>query len=239
MSPAMQARIVRLLGLGACIVAIFVALIVAQRFAPVPEVPDARAPAIPAAPQPASVAESPVGAPAVPERTVRDVTPSGVSRVFMPPAVPAKRKAPASMQITHAGVKPDGAIVGEGGAVRLYGVTFPEPKQICRGASGESWPCGRRAYITLHNRIAAETVSCEPRAGAERAPEGATADPPAADCYVGSLNLAEWMLAQGLARLAAQVADDALIAAEAGARKARIGLWADPADPAPMSAQRQ
>ena len=113
---------------------------------------------------------------------------------------PARRKpAAASIRITQAGVKPDGEIVGEGGTVRLYGVAFPDPKQDLHAASGESWPCGRRAYITLHNRIAAETVSCEPRA---------TTEPAHADCHVGDANLAEWMLAEGLARLAADVPDE-------------------------------
>ena len=114
--------------------------------------------------------------------------------------------------------------------MRLYGVAFPEPKRVCKTASGESWPCGRRAYITLHNRIAAETVGCEPRADA---------DPPAADCFIGDVNLAAWVLGQGLARLAAGVSDEALVAAEAAARKARLGLWDETGEAAPVSARRQ
>jgi len=224
----LRALVVRLLVVVACIAGISGALIVAHRYAAAPTVTDARAPTTTRAEAPAA-ADKPVASAEEP-RSVRDVTPGGIARIFMTPAPPSKRKAAASMRITQAGVKPDGAIVGEGGSVRLYGVAFPEAKRVCKTAAGESWPCGRRAYITLHNRIAAETVSCEPRADA---------DPPAADCFIGDLNLAAWILGQGLARLAADVSDEALVAAEAAARKARLGLWDEPGEAAPVSARRQ
>jgi endonuclease YncB( thermonuclease family) len=218
-----RARAVGLLAVVACIAAISALLIAAQRFAAVSGVTEAQAPAIP------SPADAPVTTAQEPPRPVRDVTPDSVARVYMPPPAPTRRKPATSIRITQAGVKPDGSIVGDGGTVRLYGVAFPDPKRICRAASGENWPCGRRAYITLHNRIAAETVTCEPRAAA---------DPPAADCFVGNVNLAAWLLGQGLARLASDVADESLVAAEAGARKAKLGLWEDSGEAAPVSAHR-
>ena len=230
---AMYARAVRLLIVAACIVGVWLALIAAKHFAAAPHVAGTPAPAITPVVEGPPVAERPIDASAAPEpsRPVRDVTPGGVARVFMPPSAPAKRRPAASIRITDAGVKPDGSIVGDGGTVRLYGIAFPEPKRICRTASGASWPCGRRAYIALHNRIAAETVSCEPRA---------SADPPAADCYVGDVNLAAWMLGQGLARLAPDVADATLVAAQDGARTSKRGLWEDPGEAAaPMSARQQ
>jgi endonuclease YncB( thermonuclease family) len=227
----LRALVVRLLVVMGCIAVISSVLIAAHRYAAVPTVTDARAPTTTRADAPAA-AETSADTPANTDepRAVRDVTPSGIARIFMTPGPPTKRKAVASLHITQAGVKPDGSIVGEGGTVRLYGVAFPEAKQVCKTAAGESWPCGRRAYITLHNRIAAETVSCEPRVDA---------DPPAADCFVGDLNLAAWILGQGLARLAADVTDDTLVAAEAGARKAKVGLWDEPGEAPPVSARRQ
>jgi endonuclease YncB( thermonuclease family) len=228
---AIRALAVRLLVVVACVAGISSALMVAHRYAAAPVVPDARAPGAPHAAAPSTIPKPlETQASADEPRTVRDVTPGGIARIFMTPAPPAKRRAAASIRITEAGVKPDGSIVGEGGNVRLYGVAFPEPRRVCKTAAGESWPCGRRAYITLHNRIAAETVSCEPRADA---------DPPAADCFVGNLNLAAWMLGQGLARLAADVSDEGLVAAEAAARKAKLGLWDEPGEAAPVSARRQ
>lgn len=183
-----RARAVRLLAVAACIAAISAALIAAQRFAAVSRVAPAPATSPPAeATASATSADTPVTATPEPPRPVRDVTPGSVARVYMPPPSAATRRKPAtSIRITQAGVRPDGSIVGDGGAVRLYGVAFLDPKRVCRTASGESWPCGRRAYISLHNKVAAETVNCEPR----------TSDPPAADCFVGDVNLAAWLLAQ-------------------------------------------
>ena len=199
----MHAGILRLIGIGACVVGIWLALIAVKRFAATPSVTEAQAPATTSAAAVPSASESPVDAPvtAVPEppRPVRDVTPGSVARVFMPPPAPARRKPSTSVRIAQPGVKPDGSITGDGGSVRLYGVSFPEPKKVCQAASGESWPCGRRAYITLHNRIADQTVNCEPRA---------SADPPAADCFVDDVNLSAWLIGQGLARLAANVTDE-------------------------------
>jgi endonuclease YncB( thermonuclease family) len=232
--PATHARTARLLIVAACIVGVWLALLAARHFAGVPDAAQTRAPAIPPLAEAPPMSEKPVDAAAAaapePPRAVRDVTPGGVARVYMSPPAPAKGKRATSIRITQAGVKPDGTIAGDGGTVRLYGVSFPEAKKVCQAASGESWPCGRRAYIALHNRIAAETVNCEPRV---------SADPPAADCFVGDVNLAAWMLGQGLARLASDVADQNLVAAEDGAKKAKLGLWQDPGEAAaPMSARR-
>jgi endonuclease YncB( thermonuclease family) len=227
----MYAHIIRMLVVAACIVGIWLALVAVRHFAGAPD--GAQTQAVPPAAEAPSVPEKPAAAAAAPEpsRTVRDVTPGSVARVFMPPPAPAKRRPATSIRIAYAGVKPDGTIAGDGGTVRLYGVSFPEPKKVCQAASGESWPCGRRAYIALHNRIAAETVNCEPRP---------STDPPAADCFVADVNLAAWTLGQGLARLAPDVTDESLVAAEAGARRAKLGLWADPRETAPSaSAQSQ
>jgi len=226
----MHARTVRLLMVAACIVGIWLALIAVKRYAADPNVTEAQAPSAAQVPSP-----EPAAAPGTtaqePPRPVRDVTPGSVARVFMPPPAPGKRKPATSIRIAQPGVKPDGSITGDGGSVRLYGVSFPEPKKVCQAASGESWPCGRRAYITLHNKIAAQTVHCEPRA---------SADPPAADCFIGDVNLAAWLIGQGLARLAADVTDAHLIASEAGAKRASLGLWADPREAAPSgSAQKR
>jgi len=44
---------------------------------------------------------------------------------------------------------------------------------------------------------------------------------------VDEVNLAVWLLSEGLVSLAAEVADKELMAAEATTRKARLGLWSD------------
>jgi endonuclease YncB( thermonuclease family) len=200
-------------------------------------------------PDRAATAASEPGVPSTSEaeqRPVRDVTPQGVLRVYMDPAAtPGKRTPTTSMRIEHAGVTPGGAIAAEDRTVRLHGVAFLEPRKICTDAAGEKWACGRRAYIALHNKIAAQTVHCEPRQAAEPRvaaeslqPTEPPPNPPAADCFIGDVNLAAWLLAQGLARLQPDVTDKELVAAEASARTARLGLWSDPGEaPAAASAQ--
>ena len=165
-----------------------------------------------------------------PQRSVRDVTPPGMARVFMPPpAAPTTARA-TSIQITRAGVMPDGTISGDGGTVRLYGVAFPDMMKICAIASGERWACGRRATIALHNKLVDQTVNCAPRA---------PTDPPAADCFVGEVNLAAWLISQGLVRLVPDVTDRDLLAAQDGARRSRLGLWLDVGEAAaPAASQR-
>ncbi len=165
------------------------------------------------------------------DRSVRDVTPQGVSRVFMPPPAPGSKRGPtaAAIRISQAGVALNGEIRGEGGTVRLYGIAFPDAKRICTTEAGERWACGRRAYIALHNRIAFEEVGCEPRT---------TTEPPQAECHVGDANLAAWLLAEGLAQLAPEITDNDLVAAEAAAKNAKRGLWSDSGAAAAPSAQR-
>jgi endonuclease YncB( thermonuclease family) len=175
----------------------------------------------------------PDGQPAVEphHRPVRDVTPQGVSRVFMPPSALGNRRVPSAsaIRISQAGATPSGEIRGEGGTVRLYGVAFPEGKKICTTSTGERWACGRRAFIALHNRMLGEEVSCEPKTAAA---------PPIAECYVGDVNLAAWLLAEGLAYLAPDITGKELVTAEASAKSAKRGLWSDSGETAATSAQR-
>src|SRR5262245_61052658 len=64
------------------------------------------------------------------ERSVRDVTPQGIARVFEAHGTKTQRstRAARSVQITNASVVPDGSIVGNNQAVRLYGIDFPDVK---------------------------------------------------------------------------------------------------------------
>jgi endonuclease YncB( thermonuclease family) len=166
-----------------------------------------------------------------PAPVVRDVTPDGVARVYAPAQATAPRGSSRPIRIARAAVTPKGAITGDGTTVQLYGVVFPETNKICSTASGERWPCGRRAYIGLHNKVIGQPVSCAPRGGG---------DPQAGDCFLGEVNLAAWLLSQGLTRLAPDIQDKDLLSAEAAARKAKLGLWADAGEAKPgPAAQRR
>jgi endonuclease YncB( thermonuclease family) len=232
----LRSRLTRRLVGGALIAVVAVALIrhftaapaVQQEVAAAPSAApgDAKAPARGAVTAPANIVpETNAALPSQP--LVRDVTPEGFARVYGLPQSDTQRRPSRSIQIANAAVTPSGAITGDGKTVHLYGVMFPDAKRICATASGERWPCGRRAYIALHNKVIGQAVSCAPRAAT---------DPPAADCFLGEVNLAAWLLGQGLTRLMPDVTDKELIAAEAAGRRAKAGLWLDPTEAAPASA---
>jgi endonuclease YncB( thermonuclease family) len=158
------------------------------------------------------------------ERTVRDVTPPGVVRVYrsesaIPEAVDPLPEG--AKRIAGALVRRDGAIIGEGASFRLYGVAALNPDRICQGALGERWACGRRAYIAFYNRVKEQDVACK----IMEAPAGA------ATCWADKVELSAWLLGNGLAELAPGVTEPRLRAAEEAARKAKLGIWSDrPAD---------
>ena len=83
-------------------------------------------------------------------------------------------------------------------------------------------------------QVASADVNCEPRSPAD--PPAATA-PPAAECFVGDVNLAAWLIAEGLVQLAPDVTDKELVAADASARNAMRGLWSDSGEAPAISAQ--
>ncbi len=148
---------------------------------------------------------------------VRDVTPSGMTRAYLTNAE-VKSKPKTSIHIERATIKANAMIAGNGGSVRLYGIALPPSHEICDSANGVRWPCGRRAYISFYNKVNAETLDCEPRPDT---------NPPAADCYVGDVHVARWMLSEGLGRLVAGVTDVELRRAETEARNSQAGIWAD------------
>jgi endonuclease YncB( thermonuclease family) len=215
-------RLMRWLVGGTLIAVAAVALI--RHFTAAPAVQQ-RVTAAPSA-APANLVPETNGAPRS-QPLVRDVTPEGIARVYAAPQSDPPRRTSRSIQIANAAVTPSGAITGDGQTVHLYGVVFPDAKKICATAAGERWPCGRRAYIVLHNKVIGQAVSCAPRVAT---------DPPTADCFLGEVKLAAWLLSQGLTRLSSDVGDKDLVAAEAAARRAKLGLWLDPNETAPASA---
>jgi endonuclease YncB( thermonuclease family) len=142
-------------------------------------------------------------------KTIRDVTPPGVIRVFRGQAEAAAPRRATSITIDRPLVKPDGLIAGDEISLRLDGVAFPAAKRICIDNTGESWPRGRRTFISLYNKIKDDRIDCEPKSNDK---------PPLADCFVGDLNLAEWLLRDGLVTRSAGNADPLLAAAENAAK---------------------
>lgn len=157
---------------------------------------------------------------APPNKIIRDVTPPGVLRVFRTEGGNARQRRGTSIAIDHALVKADGVIEGGGFSLRLYGVVFPDSKRLCIDNKGARWPCGKRGYISLYNKVRDDRVDCAPRDSDRPNDKLMTAD-----CFVGDLDLADWLLREGLVTRAAD--DKALVAAENAAKQAKAGLWGD------------
>jgi endonuclease YncB( thermonuclease family) len=164
-------------------------------------------------------------------RTVRDVTPPGVTRAYrserdirsgQPDPVPEGARLLERARVDH-----DGTILGGGIAIRLHGVAALEPDRICRSPSGARWACGRRAFVAFYNLVNQQTIACK---FAESDGQKGTAT-----CWVGGTELSGWLLRNGLAELApAGAAEPQLRAAEEAARKAKLGIWAEqPTDTRP------
>ena len=99
--------------------------------------------------------------------------------------------------------------------IRLYGIDAPDERQTCE-LEGRRWGCGRDAAFALANLVGKHWVTCTER--------GRREEIIVATCIAGPLDFAEQMLRAGFA-LAEPGATAAYKAAEAAARRARLGLW--------------
>lgn len=100
-----------------------------------------------------------------------------------------------------------------GQRIRLPGIDAPEWNQTCRTADGGSWECGRVAAKRMRELTRNRTLSCRAE-GHDR--YGRLL----AVCRDGKIDIAAALVADGLA-----MATDRYGAAEAGARRAKRGVW--------------
>jgi endonuclease YncB( thermonuclease family) len=105
-----------------------------------------------------------------------------------------------------------------GERIRLFGIDAPEARQSCARANGEPYRCGQVAAFALADRIADKTVRCDPR---ERDRHGRAV----ATCHVDEMDVAEWMVAQGLALDWPRYSGGRYAAAQAVARGQKRGMW--------------
>lgn len=153
---------------------------------------------------------------------MRDVTPSGVSRVYqtMPPAtvapsIPTQKFASARMQT-------DGSILADGRILKLKDVTFPARNLICGLPGSARWGCGLRAHAAAWLVLENKALECEKSAG-EADPRG----PTNVTCWIERKDFALTLLERGWVYLAESSADQKYAAAASAAKANRIGLWAD------------
>ena len=105
-----------------------------------------------------------------------------------------------------------------GQRIRLHGIDAPEGGQTCLDVSGRVWRCGQRAALALPDLIGRRTVTCDER-------DVDRYDRVVSQCFVGDVDVNEWLVAQGLA-LAYRRYSLAYVAAEDEARDAGRGMWA-------------
>lgn len=105
----------------------------------------------------------------------------------------------------------------DGRRVRLEGIDAPEASQDCQSATGEPWPCGRRATAELRALIDGGTVECHER-GLDK--YGRVL----AMCLSGGKNINELMVRRGYAWAFVKYSTE-FAGAETEARQAKIGVW--------------
>jgi len=102
--------------------------------------------------------------------------------------------------------------------IRLHGIDAPELKQNCTDSTGASWPCGRAARDVMMEIATAVPLRCVlmdvDRYGRL-----------VMRCFAGNTDIAEHLVANGLALAYRRYSED-YVAAEAAARAAARGLWA-------------
>lgn len=112
----------------------------------------------------------------------------------------------------------------DGTVYRLHGIDAPEAGQRCTRADGRPWDCGKAAAERLRALTRGRPARCIPRAADAYGRV-------IARCLAGGRDLAETMVAEGLAWAFRRYAQDYL-PAEARARAARRGIWQGAAQPA-------
>ncbi len=105
-----------------------------------------------------------------------------------------------------------------GTRIRLWGVDAPESSQLCRGEDSLQYRCGAQAANDLDVFIARRPVSCLP-ISLDR--YGRTV----ATCLVGGVDLADWLVRNGLALDWPEYSKRRYDATQREAEEAGRGIW--------------
>ncbi|MCD9821627.1 thermonuclease family protein [Bradyrhizobium japonicum] len=106
-----------------------------------------------------------------------------------------------------------------GTRIRLWGIDAPESSQLCRGEDSLQYRCGARAANELAAFIGGQSASCTPMT-IDR--YGRTV----ASCAVAGLDLADWLVRQGLALDWPRYSHGRYSAAQDEAQRGERGIWA-------------
>jgi endonuclease YncB( thermonuclease family) len=102
--------------------------------------------------------------------------------------------------------------------IRLWGIDAPETDQLCQNQGGEHYRCGQKSANDLDAFVARRPVACieVDRDRYRRA---------VAVCTVSGIDLAEWLVKNGLALDWPQYSKGAYAAAQSEAKRANLGMW--------------
>jgi endonuclease YncB( thermonuclease family) len=106
-----------------------------------------------------------------------------------------------------------------GARIRLLGIDAPESDQLCRGEDSVQYRCGAKAANELNAFIAERPVSCVP---VDQDRYGRTV----ATCSVDRVDLAQWLVTNGLAFDWPQYSKGRYAQAQREAEHAGRGVWA-------------
>lgn len=106
-----------------------------------------------------------------------------------------------------------------GTRIRLWGVDAPESNQLCRGADSNLYRCGTKAANELDIFIARRPVSCTSVSADQYGRTVAT-------CLVGTADLGEWLVSNGLALDWPRYSHGRYSAAQRDADRSARGMWA-------------
>lgn len=107
----------------------------------------------------------------------------------------------------------------QGTRIRLWGIDAPESSQLCRNADSNLYRCGANAANQLDGFIARRPVSC---ISLSQDQYGRTV----ATCLVGTADLGEWLVSNGLALDWPRYSGGRYRAAQREADRSGRGIWA-------------
>ena len=137
------------------------------------------------------------------------------------PAAPkssARVSEPTTLHYYRVRVALDGTLQAGKRTFHLYGAEIPGREYTCTYRNGQRWACGLRSYVALLNVIGTDPIECGPRNALK---------PDVVICHRDNIDLSEWMLKNGWARLANGVADERYVKAAKAASDAKIGMWTE------------
>jgi endonuclease YncB( thermonuclease family) len=152
---------------------------------------------------------------------VRDVTPSGIIRVYGAP-VETEPSGETRRTFNNVRVLADGAIRSGNVNISLFGVILPARNKLCIARSGSRWACGMSAVGALRNLIHSRSIDCLVH-------DDGVSDQTkvVGSCRIGHTDISLRMLEQGWAMQDKTTREKRYDEAADFGRQKGLGLWAD------------